>query len=217
MSTIQGTFGLSVPLAHALGISLGCYCLGCVSTGYYLVRLRLGRDIRERHSGNTGARNVGRVLGAGGFLVTLLGDIAKGICAVGLVWHFTWETRLAAVAMVAVVAGHIWPWQLRFRGGKGMATSLGALVAYDFHLTMIFAALFAGWLCLLRRTVLSGLVAFALIPPVAMFMGREAWEVVAVSVLAGMVLAAHRSNLVKEVTRLTTRHSVQAKPDESFK
>src|SRR4051794_37968242 len=118
MPIIDRIFGPTIPVSHAFFIALGSYGLGCVSTGYYLVRMRSGCDVRERHSGNTGARNVGRVLGMGGFLVTLLGDIAKGACAVGLVWRFTGETRLAAVAMVAVVAGHVWPCQLGFRGGK---------------------------------------------------------------------------------------------------
>src|SRR5205814_6775520 len=107
-----------------------CFCsylLGCFAAGYYLVRMRLGEDLRELGSGSVGARNVGRVLGKTGFLLTLLGDFGKGAFAVWAARHFTTNDHAVALAMICVVAGHIWPLQLRFRGGKGMATSLGAL------------------------------------------------------------------------------------------
>jgi len=60
-----------------IAVVLASYVLGCISTGYYLVRFRTGHDIRTLHSGSTGARNVGRVLGRTGFIVTLAGDLAK--------------------------------------------------------------------------------------------------------------------------------------------
>ena len=108
---------------QATGCALGAYLLGCLATGYYLVRARTGRDIREIDSGSTGARNVGRVLGKTGFGLTVLGDFGKGALAVWGARHWTHDHQLAALAMLAVVAGHIWPAQLRFRGGKGVATS----------------------------------------------------------------------------------------------
>ena len=67
---------------QATGSVLGAYLLGCFATGYYLVRARTGRDIREIESGSTGTSNVGRVLGKSGYLLTVLGDMAKGALAV---------------------------------------------------------------------------------------------------------------------------------------
>ena len=67
---------------QATGCALGAYLLGCLATGYYLVRARTGRDIREFDSGSTGARNVGRMLGKTGFGLTVLGDFGKGMLAV---------------------------------------------------------------------------------------------------------------------------------------
>ena len=124
-------------------ISLFSYLLGCFTTGYYLVRARLGRDIRALGSGSVGARNVGRVLGRLGFSVTLAGDFGKGAFVMWAAPHFTTDGRLLGLAMLAVVVGHIWPAQLRFHGGKGVATSLGALLLYDYHLAVAFAILFA--------------------------------------------------------------------------
>jgi acyl phosphate:glycerol-3-phosphate acyltransferase len=217
MSWNQQVFGPSFPMAEATFIALGTYLIGCLATGYYLVRTRLGRDVRELWSGNVGAKNVGRVLGPAGFVITLAGDGVKGTVAVWLVWHFTLDGRMAALAMLGVVMGHIWPLQLGFRGGKGMATSLGALLWFDFRLTMASLALLLCLLCLLRRSVVSGLIAFALIPLMAMMLGREAWEVVALSVLSGMVLIAHRRNLIEEVAQMAGRREDEPKPDESFK
>src|SRR5262245_52243120 len=115
---------------ETLGCVLGAYALGCFATGYYLVRARTGRDIRELESGSIGARNVSRLLGKTGFLITLLGDLAKGALAVWAVRHFSGNELLAGVALICVVVGHIWPITLQFQGGKGAATSLGALLVY---------------------------------------------------------------------------------------
>ncbi len=74
-------------------IALGAYVLGCFTTGYYLVRVCTGRDIRDEGSGSVGAKNVGRLLGWTGFIVTVFGDVAKGSFAVWAASH--WTTRLA--------------------------------------------------------------------------------------------------------------------------
>ena len=196
-------------------ILLGSYMVGCLCTGYYLVRWRTGQDIREMGSGNVGARNVGRVLGAPGFLATLLVDFFKGTFAVWTTWHFTEDNRLAGVAMLAVVVGHIWPIQLSFRGGKGVAALLGAICVYDFHLALAFAALFAGLFVVLRRTTVSGLIAIACLPLAATFQEPEPLRAGIVSILAGMIWIAHRKNLLEEFAVMSARRQVQSKPDQT--
>ena len=207
MSLIKEIYGHSPQLVQGIGIFLGSYILGCFTAGYYFVRLRTGKDIRQFGSGSVGARNVGRVVGPFGFALTLLVDFAKGAVAVWAAMHFTASARLAAVAMVAVVMGHIWPFQLRFRGGKGIAASLGALLVYDYSLALALLPLFVGILVLLRRTVLSGLLAFALIPLVGILMRQGALQLVALSALVALVLIAHRKNLVAEVVDLGRRRN----------
>ena len=79
MTWIQQVFSDSVELRHVLSIFFRLlYPRVCFTTGYYLVRWRLGQDVREIGSGNVGAKNVGRMLGTYGFVITLLGDFAKG-------------------------------------------------------------------------------------------------------------------------------------------
>jgi glycerol-3-phosphate acyltransferase PlsY len=192
-------------------IFFGAYILGCFTTGYYLVRWRKGRDIRDLGSGNVGAKNVGRSLGWLGFLVTLIGDSSKGAFAVWAARRFAHDDIMAAVAMLAVVAGHVWPTQLRFRGGKGVATSLGALFIYDYHLAAAFALFFAIALVILRKWVLPGLFAFAVLPFASLYLGHDPAKIFMVCLLSGLVLIAHRKNLLEEILRFIERPDVHAK------
>jgi acyl phosphate:glycerol-3-phosphate acyltransferase len=193
------------------------YLLGCIATGFYLVRIRTGKDVREMGSGNIGARNVGRVLGSHGFWITLVGDAAKGVLAVWMALHFTGDHHVATLALLAAVIGHVWPIQLKFRGGKGIATSLGALALCNFHLALVFVGLFALVYLLLRRTTLAGLLAFAFLPLANLFLNHDSMGVVLVSILAGLVLLAHRKNLVEDITLLVTRRHAEPKADQPIK
>src|SRR5687767_9587168 len=108
----------------ALLVLAAAYLLGCFSTGYYLARLRTGQDIRSVGSGSAGGSNVGRLLGKSGFAITMLGDTLKGALAVAVGVYAGLAPWLLGVVMLAVVLGHIFPVQLGFRGGKGLATPL---------------------------------------------------------------------------------------------
>jgi acyl phosphate:glycerol-3-phosphate acyltransferase len=201
---------------QASGIGFCAYLLGCFAAGYYLVRSRLGEDIRELGSGSVGARNVGRLLGKSGFLITLLCDFGKGGLAVWAARHFTTDERIIAMAMVMVVVGHIWPAQLRFHGGKGMATSLGALLVYDPKLALIYCLLFLGAFVLQWRTVLPALFALLCLPLVDMFLGHDRIQVVLLTVMSGLVLFAHRRNIAEEISHLIERRHMQTESDKSL-
>ena len=194
-------------------VCLAAYLLGCFTTGYYLVRARTGQDLRELGSGSVGARNVGRLLGWQGFVLTVLGDFGKGALAVWAARHFTTDDRLVVVAMLAVVAGHVWPAQLHFHGGKGMATSLGALLVYDWQSALAFALVFAGAFAALRKTVLPGLFALACLPLVSAYLGCGPTAVMGLAALAGLVLLAHRNNVMAEFSTFLERRTVDPKHD----
>ena len=196
------------------GIALGAYLLGCFTTGYYYVRLRIDQDIRELGSGSVGARNAGRILGWRAFLITLLGDFAKGAFAVWAAQHYTTDNRMVELALLAVVAGHVWPAQLRFHGGKGIATSLGGLLVYDYHLAFTFAVLFVIGYATLRKTVLPGLFAFACLPLASTYLywGPDPARIVSVSALSALILITHRKNLTTEFSHFLERRNVNPKP-----
>jgi len=198
---------------QAAGAVLGAYILGCFPTGYMLVRLRTGRDVRQSESGSTGARNVGRLLGRSGFVLTVLGDFGKGALAVWGVRAWTGNPQLAELAMLAAVAGHIWPAPLGFRGGKGAATALGALLVFDYRVALIFLVLFLGGWAMMRKTVLPGLFAFACLPLAALWFDRDGRNATLMAALAALILFAHRKNLVEEITGLSARREVLTKPE----
>src|SRR5262245_25311398 len=100
---------------------MASYFIGCFTAGYYWTRWMTGQDIRRLGSRTVGARNVGRVLGAGGFTVTLLLDVAKGAFVVAGATWLGLTPEAVVTAMVAVAIGHNWPAQLGFQGGKGVA------------------------------------------------------------------------------------------------
>ena len=167
------------------------YLLGCIVAGYYVARLRDGSDIRRTGSGNAGARNVGRTHGWLAAAVTLLIDAAKGAAAV-LIGRALYPVEWVVwVALVAVIAGHVWPVQLGFRGGKGVASALGAFLTAD--LTAAALTLGLGLLVLLitRRFTFSGLLALAVAPLSLLVLGRG-WQAIVLATLAvAIVLLAH--------------------------
>jgi acyl phosphate:glycerol-3-phosphate acyltransferase len=177
------------------------YLLGCFTTGYYLVRVVNGQDIRAIASGNAGSRNVGRLLGARGFILTFLGDAGKGLLAVYLARRPGGGQMLATAALLAATAGHIWPLQLRFKGGKGFATFGGGLLLLYPQLLLLGLALCALLYPLLRRTTITGLAALACTPLLLATMGlrgarQVAWpEFGLYCLLVLLVLYAHRANI----------------------
>jgi acyl phosphate:glycerol-3-phosphate acyltransferase len=100
-----------------------------------------------------------------------------------------------SAAILAVVSGHIWPAQLGFRGGKGVATSLGALAVYDGRIVVVIASLFALWFTLSRARVTSGLLAYVLAPLPLIPLGLSAIQLFTVAAVAGMILVAHREHV----------------------
>lgn len=177
-----------------LGLLLVAYALGCLNTGYYLVRWRTGQDLRTLGSGNAGARNAGRILGKWGFVLVFLGDALKGALALGLARWLGVPAWGESAALIAVVAGHLWPLQLGGKGGKGVSTAMGGVLVLNpwLGLGAILAALLL--LAVLRRFMLSGLVAFAMAPLIAWGLGMMPVHVAGVACLALLLLYAHRAN-----------------------
>jgi acyl phosphate:glycerol-3-phosphate acyltransferase len=180
-------------------IILASYLLGCLTAGYYLVRWRSGKDIRKQGSGSAGATNAGRALGPAGFAGTFLLDLAKGALAAWLAAHLGLGPGARLLCSLAVVAGHIWPAQLRFRGGKGAAPLVGALLVADYRIVLIMAVTCASALALLRRFSLSGLIALATAPLILLFALPPPERALRLFLLVTPVLYAHRQNIREDL------------------
>lgn len=171
------------------------YALGCFSTSYYYVRFAAGSDIRQDGSGTAGARNVGRLLGRKAGIAVAVADIAKGIAAAWIGTSIANSVALSPLIMAAVVAGHIWPVQLGFRGGKGLAAGFGALLWLSPATAATAAAVNVCLSLLAGSATLGSLASTALVPLLAYILGADGWFALLLAVPCGLVLFAHRGNL----------------------
>lgn len=170
------------------------YLLGGVSAGYWLVRLRTGGDVRAQGSGATGASNAARLIGPRGFVAVMALDALKGAAvalgarAAGLAggWEFA--------AAVAVVAGHVWPAQLGFRGGRGLSPLLGAwLVLAPVAILVCLAVAGAAW-AVTRRRIHAGILGAWLLPLTTWGQTRSGVAAACTVVVSAVVTYAHRSH-----------------------
>lgn len=201
--------GFGLPLL--LG-GLGAYALGCCNTGYYLVRWKTGQDLRATGSGNAGAKNVSRLLGPWGFAATLLGDMLKGAVAVFAARLAGWPDSACVLIILAVTAGHNWPVQLGFRGGKGVATSFGALLVFDPLVAGLMLAVCALLLAATRRFTLSAVIAFVLCPALAAICHHHGLDVALLGLLAAFVVLPHLPNLRAEFSRPAAAPAAPSSP-----
>ena len=137
---------------------------------------------------------------------------SEGWAAVAAAGFFDVGVTFQICALLAVVIGHNWPAQLRFQGGKGIATSLGAILAWNPPILIALAMLAVPLMVLLRSFSLGGLFAFGISPVVLRFCGFTDPEVVGMSLLAILVLTAHRKNIRAEITRLSQDRKQQPVP-----
>jgi glycerol-3-phosphate acyltransferase PlsY len=170
------------------------YLLGGISTGYYLVKWRTGEDIRASGSGSSGARNVGRSLGTVAYIATAAGDMAKG-AAIPAAVRAIGDPEDAAVASVAAVAGHVWPAQLDFRGGRGLTVAFGAVMATEPRIGIVSLAIAGSLLPLTKAFTPAGLIATSLAPLLAVGFRLRGSSVRSIVAMAAIVLYGHRHYL----------------------
>lgn len=176
-------------------ISLGlAYLLGSIPFGIVLTRLTGAGDLRSIGSGNIGATNVLRTGRKGLAAATLLLDMAKGLVAVLLVGNF-WPGMESFAAMGAIL-GHCFPVWLKFRGGKGVATSLGVCLGLAWPIGLAFAAVWLGVMGLTRISSAGGICAAIAAPVVAFVLGFAAYVPVLIGI-AALVVWLHRANIAR--------------------
>ncbi len=175
------------------------YLFGSLPTGYAVVRLKTGRDIRALGSGNTGATNVGRVLGRKWAVAVTAVDMLKGGAAVLLCRALAGTDPCVAFAALGAVLGHNYPVWLGFHGGKGVATTFGTLFFAQMWYSCA-AVLLAGilWFLVMKATryvSLASLVALAAIAGWFWFFGLHGAFIVLALFLAALSVWRHRGNV----------------------
>jgi glycerol-3-phosphate acyltransferase PlsY len=171
------------------------YLCGSIPFGVLITRLAGTQDLRSVGSGNIGATNVLRTGRKGLAAVTLIGDVLKGTFAVLIGLHvFGREPALAAA--LGAFLGHLFPVWLRFKGGKGVATYLGILLALAWQAAIAFAVIWLAVAALMRYSSLAALIASAAVPAVLWFIG-DGHEAALLLALTLMLWIVHRDNIAR--------------------
>ena len=172
-----------------------CYLVGSIPFSYIVSR-RLGKvDIRKTGSGNVGATNVLRSAGLAPAILAVVGDILKGVFAAWLAAVMGGGVLLLLCPLAAVV-GHCYPVYLRFRGGKGVATSTGALLFLTPYSILYLFFAFVGVVGLSRIVSLGSLTAAVFIPFVTMFLyPQERFVIILTFLPAILVIYRHKDNI----------------------
>lgn len=176
---------------------LGGYLLGCSNMAFYLEKLTK-KSIRGGGSGNLGASNTVSRLGWWAGILVGIHDIGKALLTVYLTKWLLPELELAAVAAgVACVLGHIFPFYLKFKGGKGFASYVGVIFALDWSVALaIIAALIL--VSLITDLIVAGTVTTVISAPISLGLHSGKWLLALILAVASLViLYRHRENLVR--------------------
>lgn len=181
---------------YLLSAAIIGYFLGSIPFSY-IVSQKLGHvDIRKHGSGNTGATNVYRVLGRKVGLIAFLGDFLKG-CFAALIGYFLADSDGAAVCATISVVGHCFPFALGFKGGKGVATSAGMVVATQPLIGLIMLVIHLVTLKTAKIMSVASIVAAMAFPILAIIFNTSDIYVGCSVFLSAFVIFRHKSNIQK--------------------
>ena len=194
-----------------LTVVVSSYLLGSIPFGYLLVRIFRGEDVRQTGSGNIGATNVARTGSKGLAIATLLLDALKGYAAVAHAFHFAhhhaaelppsqphYVYTLAALAGFCAIVGHMFPVWLKFKGGKGVATAVGAFLGIAPPGVLVALALFVAIVALTRYVSLGSIVGAAVFPFAAWWLNpetRTSTVMLLISASSLLVIIRHKDNI----------------------
>jgi glycerol-3-phosphate acyltransferase PlsY len=177
------------------------YVIGSIPFGIIVGKGLFGVDPRTVGSGNIGAANALRAMGAWGAVLTLAGDVVKGILPTAIALYALHASPLVvAIVGLATIAGHNWSIFLKFECGKGVATGLGVLVVLSWHAALVWAIAFILTALISRYASLSSMIATAA-APIALFLDRAPLPYTAYAIVTlAFVLWRHQTNIRRLAT-----------------
>jgi glycerol-3-phosphate acyltransferase PlsY len=194
-------------------ILAAAYLLGSIPFGYLLVLTFRGEDVRRTGSGNIGATNVSRKSPTLGVL-TLVLDAAKGFLAVELAAYFgRADPRLMAAAALLAITGHMFPLWLRFRGGKGVATALGAFLRFVPLAVGVAVIIFVVVVLISRRISVGSIVTAAFFPASVwtLKLSRDPAVLALIGVASLLIIGRHYNNILRLMSGEEPRFSLRRK------
>ena len=183
------------------------YCIGSINFSVILSKKLAGFDIRQKGSGNAGSTNMLRSVGKKAAILTLICDILKGVIAIGIailignIFSVTDKALLVQIAGIAVVVGHTYPIFFGFKGGKGVATSLGVIIIANWQIGLICLVFALVLMALTKMVSLGSCGAAVLFPVLVLFINQNyiisegSGYFIFSILLAILVLFNHRSNI----------------------
>ena len=180
-------------LIGAIALFLGAYLLGGINMALVVSRAR-GVDIRQVGSGNPGASNVLRAVGKGPAIVVYVVDLAKGFLP-AVVGSLAWSPTIGTVAGLGAVLGHCYPIYHRFRGGKGVATAGGVMLAVAPLVMVATVIVYGGTLAFSRILAVASLAAAVVSIPALLLTGQPGPTVAWFALMMALIVFRHRSNL----------------------
>ena len=185
-------------MINQLLIILFAYLVGSISSGIIVSRFFNLPDPRTIGSKNPGATNVMRSGNKKAAIFTLLGDLLKAIFVLAIVEHLGFEDLIVVCVALAVLIGHIYPIFYKFRGGKGVATAIGILIALNFKLALIVLSIWLIVFGIWRYSSLAAIVAAISAPFFGIFIfGDQALYCMAYSLITIIILFKHQANIKK--------------------
>jgi len=181
---------------YGLGIILA-YLAGSISSSILIARCLQLPDPRSLGSGNPGATNMLRTGSKRAAVFTLLGDLLKGLIPLLIARSLGFDLFVLCLMGLAAIIGHMYPIYYKFRGGKGVATTLGVLVGINWILAIIWVATWMSSAKLTGYSSLSALVATALLPIVAYFMHLPMIVIYLTGAIAIIIIWRHQPNIKK--------------------
>ncbi|MEJ5227341.1 glycerol-3-phosphate 1-O-acyltransferase PlsY [Thermodesulfovibrio sp.] len=177
-------------------VSIFAFVFGSIPWGFIIGKLK-GIDLRKTGSGNIGTTNVLRVIGKKEALATLLLDISKGFIPVMLLRLFYEESNLLLLGFtgIAAILGHCFTPFLKFKGGKGVATSVGFILAFSPLAGLTTVIIWLSTFAVFRISSLSALVAFGVLPLVTMILRYPDEVTVFAFIITAIIYLRHLSNI----------------------
>jgi glycerol-3-phosphate acyltransferase PlsY len=185
---------------------LGAYLLGSVSSAIITCKVMGLPDPRSVGSKNPGATNVMRLGGKKAAIITLLGDLLKGLVPVLIAKALGADLNIQLLVAMAAFLGHLYPVFFGFKGGKGVATAIGVLLALDWRLALAFGLTWLAVFALSRISSLSALTAIVATPIYTWLLTRSATFLLFSLILSALIIWRHRSN-IQNLLHKTEPHS----------
>jgi glycerol-3-phosphate acyltransferase PlsY len=175
------------------------YLISSIPFGLITAKIFSDKDLRKEGSGNIGATNVARVLGKKLAILVFLLDALKGYIPVVLIKFFFANhsdiSQIVIIASLVAVCGHIFSIYLKFKGGKGVSTTVAILFAFDYHIGLLFVATWLIIFIVKKISSLSALVAASLMPIFAIFLQKSSLEIIILISISALIFFKHKENI----------------------